>query len=354
MKTLRKASFALSALVLMVVMSLSLSGFATNIATSTDMNSKSVDLSTAFRMASAEALNWNSNAMVLYASSTDSDFSDITQGTDGKRQSWTFSFVVENQDVILNVLIAGGNIELEEVDSGFNSDWLFPIIDFEIGSREAVRTVRTKFGLLPSPNWAVGYHFTLTNIDGGIYIGVVGTSPNGTFTRYHINVFTGTPFEQIPTTLLVSDNVQTAGIQAAVSPLWFPNPIEGHHHVFNQNATAYVAPSGARGASGIIMSIGMVAVHPRTHSPINSVAVGSGPVIPFGTTITLDRQITFANGLRISQFVVQDLGQLNNQSGFSRHWIDVFFGVNNNTNLQAALAFGSQRFSYTWTGLRFL
>ncbi len=127
------------------------------------------------------------------------------------------------------------------------------------------------------------------------------------------------------------------------------------HYVFSQDTTAYVAPQGATTASGEVATIGMVAVHPNTFSPIDYIAVYSGPVIPFGTIITINQSmsalkyVTYPNSsAQYTQFIVEDLGQLNNQQNYSTWWVDLYFGVNNATNTQAAFNFGTKSMSYTF------
>lgn len=51
-----------------------------------------------------------------------------------------------------------------------------------------------------------------------------------------------------------------------------------------------------------------------------------------------------------TQFVVQDLGQLNNQNNYSTWWVDIYFGTNTTANVNAALAFGNNKVSYRWWG----
>jgi len=83
----------------------------------------------------------------------------------------------------------------------------------------------------------------------------------------------------------------------------------------NQDATAYVAASGAITASGVTPKYGMVALH----------YVGgilTNPIIPFGTAIYLDRNISLPDGTQRNLF---------------------FGGI---SNYPAAINFGTQTVTY--------
>jgi hypothetical protein len=62
-----------------------------------------------------------------------------------------------------------------------------------------------------------------------------------------------------------------------------------------------------------------VAVHPNTYIPNNLTAVSSEPVIPYGSTIITDNQITMPGDPAGSEdtFYVEDLGDLNNTRGLT-------------------------------------
>jgi hypothetical protein len=314
------------------------------IANARSINEKitSIDLKTAYSIATTEALNWNKDAMSLYASSKDSHSLDLNQGSDGKRKDWTFSFVVENQESIFNVIIVDGVVQsTEEVNSGYNNELIFPIVDINISSQYAIVKAIDEFHLLPSTNWAIGYHFALIKMDNIVLIEIIGSLFSGEMKRVHFDINYGMSLAQ--------ESNSTSG--SRVNERIDKTEMIVEQWVFDQNATAYVAKSGAMGASGVVMKLGMVAVHPKKFDPSISVAVKSGPIIPFGTAInlTFDGSIKLPDGKTYTQFFVQDIGQHNHQQGYSPYWIDVFFGLDSATNLQAAKDFGNHRkFSFKY------
>lgn len=102
----------------------------------------------------------------------------------------------------------------------------------------------------------------------------------------------------------------------------------------NQDATAYVALSGAITASGVTPKYGMAAVHYVGGNPIN-------PIIPFGTAIYLDRYISLPDGTQRSNYTIQDTGLGTDKTTY---WIDLFFG--GISNYSKAINFGTQKVTY--------
>lgn len=102
----------------------------------------------------------------------------------------------------------------------------------------------------------------------------------------------------------------------------------------NQDATAYVAASGAITASNKTPKYGMVAVHYVGGKLTN-------PIIPFGTAIYLDRYISLPDGSQRSNYTVDDTGL---GPDMSTYWIDIFFG--GISNASKAISFGTQTVTY--------
>lgn len=313
-----------------------------------NFNASSIDIDTAYTIALTEAKKWDTNAETYLATSTDSNYEDIDQGKDGTRSAWTFVFVVRNTDKCYNVFIQDGKIHhTQEVFSAYNEDLILPNEQLKISSKEAINIVRSKAHLLPSVGWAVGYHFSLKNIDGKLGLMVSGSDINGQ--RVSLNACQ----LEDNSNYLLDEKLDEKNVESVASE---QSDILCQNYVFDQNATAYVSVQGAKTASGKTAKIGMVAVHPNTYSSNASIAVKSGPVIPFGTVITINssfselQYVTFPGSAKqYTQFVVEDLGQLNHQEGYSPWWIDIYFGVNNATNTKAALEFGKgHTISYTY------
>jgi hypothetical protein len=105
-------------------------------------------------------------------------------------------------------------------------------------------------------------------------------------------------------------------------------------HYYNQDVTAYVAPSGSLTASGKTPEALDVAVHTS----------GGSPIFPFGTIIFTDTALVVDRyGYTARTFNVQDTGT---GPGLSTYWFDIYYGVNTTANTQAATNFGIQQVSY--------
>lgn len=109
----------------------------------------------------------------------------------------------------------------------------------------------------------------------------------------------------------------------------------------NQDATAYVAKSGALTASGKTPEIGMCAMHIDVTTKSGST---SSTKVKLGTTIYMEDAVKI-NGTDYLSFVVEDRGKPSNRTTY---WIDVYFGQNNSdkVNYNAAINYGVQTVSY--------
>ncbi|MDD3417359.1 MAG: hypothetical protein PHY47_25765 [Lachnospiraceae bacterium] len=107
----------------------------------------------------------------------------------------------------------------------------------------------------------------------------------------------------------------------------------------NQDSTAYVAKSGALTASGKTPAVGMCAMHIDATTKTGST---TSTKVKLGTTIYMDDSVD-VNGTSRSSFVVEDRG---NPSNRTTYWIDVYFGLNNTTNYNAAINYGVKTVSY--------
>lgn len=107
----------------------------------------------------------------------------------------------------------------------------------------------------------------------------------------------------------------------------------------NQDSTAYVANSGALTASGKTPAIGMCAMHINVTTKTGSTTSSK---VKLGTTIYMEDSIN-VNGTSCSSFVVEDRGNPSNRTAY---WIDIYFGLNNKTNYNAAINYGVKTVSY--------
>ena len=113
-------------------------------------------------------------------------------------------------------------------------------------------------------------------------------------------------------------------------------PALASYDVYNQDVTAYTAPSGALTASELVPQVGYVAVHKYNGQPI----------VPFGTVLITSGSIELPSGVLRNVFQVQDLGDLDWR--LSSYWIDVYFGLSTTANKDKARTFGLQKRDITF------
>jgi len=121
-----------------------------------------------------------------------------------------------------------------------------------------------------------------------------------------------------------------------------PNVIPGAITESNQDSTAYVAATGAKGSSGTVMAVGMCAVHYVNGNPLN-------PIIPFGTNLTFTQPINTTTAETTSSSIqtwqVQDTGSGYN---YTQYWVDFYWGENNRVYTVNATDYGIQKVSYAY------
>ncbi|MDL2301789.1 hypothetical protein LJC58_05475 [Lachnospiraceae bacterium OttesenSCG-928-D06] len=109
----------------------------------------------------------------------------------------------------------------------------------------------------------------------------------------------------------------------------------------NQDSTAYVATAGALTASGKTPTVGMCAMHINVTSKTEDT---TSTKVKLGTTIVMESPVNI-NGTSYSLFTVEDRGGCSNRTTY---WIDIYFGVHNTANYNAALNYGKQTVSYSY------
>lgn len=107
----------------------------------------------------------------------------------------------------------------------------------------------------------------------------------------------------------------------------------------NQDSTAYVAKSGALTASGKTPTLGMCAMHIDATTKTGTT---SSTKVKLGTTIYMEDKVN-VNGTNYSSFNVEDRGNPTNRTTY---WIDIYFGLHNTTNYNAAINYGVKTVSY--------
>lgn len=117
--------------------------------------------------------------------------------------------------------------------------------------------------------------------------------------------------------------------------------------VKDQKSTAYTEAANAPVSSaGREYFIGSGAVHPRY--PLNSGGEARSPIIPFGTTLYLQKPLE-VQGQHYTELVVNDTGDVYYGLWPSHpYWVDVYFGTTNYYNQQNASAAGVKLINYKW------
>lgn len=153
----------------------------------------SADLLEAYKIASAEAVQWNASAKPYFITSADDSIeSRAVKGEDGKRNDWNFDFVIENSNKHLIVSLHNKTVVSKiEAVSNVNSDYVIHIEDLCISTAEAAIIAKARLGLLPGTDWAQGYHFVLENDGSMLILSVVGRNADGDMSRVCLNAKTG-------------------------------------------------------------------------------------------------------------------------------------------------------------------
>lgn len=107
----------------------------------------------------------------------------------------------------------------------------------------------------------------------------------------------------------------------------------------SQDSTAYVAKSGALTASGKTPAVGMCAMNTNVTTKTGNT---TSSTIKLGTKLYMNSSIN-VNGASCDTFVVEDRGAPQNRTSY---WIDIYFGINNTSNYNAAVNYGVKSVSY--------
>lgn len=107
----------------------------------------------------------------------------------------------------------------------------------------------------------------------------------------------------------------------------------------NQDSTAYVAETGALTASGKTPSLGMCAMHINVTTKSGS---SSNTRVKLGTMLYMEECVVVQDR-NYSSLIVEDRGNPTNRT---EYWIDVYFGLNKETNYNAAINYGIKNVNY--------
>jgi hypothetical protein len=138
------------------------------------------------------AKEWNKDALLYHLTSTDeAKNSDIHQGSNGKRRLWNLDFAIQGTNEHLVVSIKDGKIFKKNITKGPN----FPeklIEDFSFDSSHIIREAIKGYNLQPGKDWAIGYHFELSKIQGVITMSIIGLeSKDNHFARIQYDAISG-------------------------------------------------------------------------------------------------------------------------------------------------------------------
>lgn len=156
-------------------------------------NCNAVDLFEAYKIAYAEALNWDASAKPYFITTVDDNIeSSSIKGEDGKRNYWNFDFVIENTNRHLIITLHDKTIVNKiKTESYTNNDYIINMSEVCVSTADAVIIARDDYGLLPGVDWAQGYHFVLENDGSALTLSVIGVNHDGTMSRVFFNAKTG-------------------------------------------------------------------------------------------------------------------------------------------------------------------
>lgn len=155
-----------------------------------------------------------------------------------------------------------------------------------------------------------------------------------------INAEKASPFSNLATDVpnsMASENVEYGFEKTAESVSTTSTKV----NKLNQDSTAYVANSGALTASGKTPYVGMCAMHTNVTTKTGST---TSSIVKLGTRLYMANSVN-VNGMNYAHLVVDDRGEPTNRTAY---WIDVYFGLNNQTNYNAAINYGLKTVSYSY------
>lgn len=154
-------------------------------------NSKAITLQDAYNMSLKEALIWNKNALLYYATSADIS-NDETKMPIGKRTAWNFDFTEANNEHLI-IEIQYGKIIKKTKTKGpvLSKDKLIDSSEFQFDFKNALRDAKNNFLIEPGINWAIGFHCFVSKIDGIPNICVMGQDSEKRQMKVYYNLTTG-------------------------------------------------------------------------------------------------------------------------------------------------------------------
>jgi hypothetical protein len=149
------------------------------------------DLNTTICIGKKKALKWSKNAkLVEISSADDGDKTTGTRGENGCRYSWNMFFTDQPNNKLFFIKILSGKIISEREVQGYPYGSI-RLTNIVINSDEALKIAKHYRVLKPGKDWAIGYHFMLTQPKNYPRITVFGYSQDDKFCYVEIDVENG-------------------------------------------------------------------------------------------------------------------------------------------------------------------
>jgi hypothetical protein len=153
---------------------------------STSQDNVELSLKEAINLGLNKARKWNKKAALLSVTSVDETMGG-TRGNTGRRIKWTIFFMAPDSEEHLLIGISNGMVKDVKEIIGPKNVPTIELNDIKFDSPDLVNLAKKKFDLDPGEDWATGYHFLLSIIDGKITGSVVGVDKNKLYTMIDID-----------------------------------------------------------------------------------------------------------------------------------------------------------------------
>jgi hypothetical protein len=190
MGNLRKIKFVF---VLLIIISLIQIGTINSKALTEAARCKKCELSLkeAITVGSKRAKEWDKDASLSRIGSVDENMGG-SRGENGKRYNWFLNFIVPGTEKELIVGVSTGEISTVRQVRASSNEVPIKLEDIKFDSPYLLEIAKKRYGLQKSLDWATGYHFILSLLNGKPTITVLGMDKNYLFTRINFDPSNGT------------------------------------------------------------------------------------------------------------------------------------------------------------------
>lgn len=137
------------------------------------VNKNELTLREAFIIGSEKAKEWNKEAGLAFMNSVD-EKKGGSRGFTGERYDWNLLFINPERTESLVLSISKGRITNFAPLKGKNEYDIVKPEDIKVDSPALVEIAKSKYNLKPGSDWASGYHFRLSIVNGQPCINVYG------------------------------------------------------------------------------------------------------------------------------------------------------------------------------------